>query len=74
MNQKILHYEPKKYHTMNQKKSHYEPKKYHTMNQKNLNKLSDVKLKKKQSSDTEFYPRVINETNVTFLNDEPNST
>lgn len=43
------------------------------MDQKKFSKLSDVKLKKKkakQSNDTEFYPRVINETNVRFLNDE----
>ena len=36
-----------------------------------LSKLYDVKLKKKiQSDDTEFYPRVINETNVMFSNNE----
>ena len=39
------------------------------MDQKKLNKPSDVKLKKKRNN-TELYLRVINETNVTFSNDE----
>jgi len=37
---------------------------------KKLNKLSDVKVKQKQRNDTELYLRVVNETNITFSNDE----
>ena len=43
-------------------------KKEKSLVNKKLIKLCDVKFKRQK--DIEFYPRVINETNITFSNDE----